>query len=547
MSTTDFREAFPSSPATVEAPTWAELDRDVEARSVPMRDPELWEEMFGEGSRKAGVRVSSSTSMGLPAFWRCVHLISGDAMRLPCELYRDLGDDPQPIEGDPRRRIVRLRANKRTSSRGWVRQLVAQYLMHGNGYSKIVRGAQGIPLEVWNIPSSRMSVVPGLEEGERGYLWTDAKGRQHAELEENIVHLRAVEDDELLEGLSVVEKARQALGLGIATDTTGERFFSKGARPGMILRPKFKTSAAERAEARRQFEEAVAGVDKSFGVVVVPQGYDLEDWQMSMVDAQWIDTRKMTAVDVANLFGVPPHKVGSEARTSYASLEQEEQSYLDGAVDPVLVALEAELGLKLFSPRELEQDLKYFKFNRSALVRADFETTRRGLAIEVQNGIINRAEARKLLDRPKGPPELEEFVVPAGTQLVGEKDDPPSEPAPPPPPGEGGDQGDEGDEPPGGPPAPPPPPSTPTPEARAAARELVADAVLRCCERTRKQKPDRLVSARNRLVLTGMLEHAVRAAWLLEGRREEPDAAIADMVGDLTARKPAEEVLRHAR
>jgi hypothetical protein len=148
-----------------------------------------------------------------------------------------------------------------------------------------------------------------------------------------------------------------------------------------------------------------------------------------------------TARDVSNITGVPPHKLGDPARTSYNSLEQENQSYLNEALDGWLVAFEDECWDKLLTEGEKRNDTHVVEFLRNALVRADLKTRFGAYHSALQDGWMNRDEVRdreNMNPLPDG--QGEEYLVPLNMAPAGGDGDDDGEPEPT-------DEGDEGDQP----------------------------------------------------------------------------------------------------
>jgi hypothetical protein len=162
-----------------------------------------------------------------------------------------------------------------------------------------------------------------------------------------------------------------AIGHGLATRKYGSTFFKNGAQAGIILKhpTTITDSAAKRLKAT--WTKAHSGVDNAHKVAVLEEGMDAQQISVNAEDAQLIESQEFNLLDIANFFGLPPHKLGHTARTSYNSLEQENQSYLNEALDPWLVQIEEELYGKLLTTTEQRAETHTFEFNRGALLRAD--------------------------------------------------------------------------------------------------------------------------------------------------------------------------------
>ena len=69
---------------------------------------------------------------------------------------------------------------------------------------------------------------------------------------------------------------------------------------------------------------------------------DIKSVGLTAEQTQLLSARKDIILDIANLLGIPPHKLGLAISTSYGSLEEENDAFRDDALDPWLVQFEME-------------------------------------------------------------------------------------------------------------------------------------------------------------------------------------------------------------
>jgi hypothetical protein len=115
------------------------------------------------------------------------------------------------------------------------------------------------------------------------------------------------------------------------------------------------------------------GLDNVGRTAVLEGGLDVKTLSISARDSQLLETMQQNVRAVANWFMMPPHKLGDNSRTAYNSIESENQSFLDEAVDYWLVTIEQEYNAKLLTDRQFRSDTHFFEFTRQALVRANLE------------------------------------------------------------------------------------------------------------------------------------------------------------------------------
>jgi hypothetical protein len=195
------------------------------------------------------------------------------------------------------------------------------------------------------------------------------------------------------------------------------------------------------------------GVENAWKTVILEEGMKASSpLQMSADDAQLIESRAFETREIANFLGVPPHKLGDVATKTYASVEQEEQAFVNDTVDPDLVEMEQALEAQLLTEEQKRSGDWIVRFDRSGLVRADtdsrnaaHQTALAGMPYRT----INEVRADEGLNPLPGYDDLHipiNLQQPDATDPAHEGEDDPEEPdEPPPPAGETSDPVDEVD------------------------------------------------------------------------------------------------------
>lgn len=134
-------------------------------------------------------------------------------------------------------------------------------------------------------------------------------------------------------------------------------------------------------------------------IIPVPMGYSLTPLNIKLADSQFLEVKQYSALQIASAFGVKPYQVGDYTKSSYASAEAQQLSFL---VDTLLYNVkqyEEEIGYKLLTQRE-EAAGYHVKFNVGVLLRADQQTQISTLSTAVSSFLMTPNEARERLDLP---------------------------------------------------------------------------------------------------------------------------------------------------
>ena len=328
----------------------------------------------------AGITVTPDQAMRLSAVWSCVRLLADTVSTLPVDVYRDGAPiATPPLLQRPAAGLERVE---------WLHAVTVSLLLRGNAYGAITArsGATLLPAQVELLDPDKVTV----RRDENGRVEYRVAGEVWPA--EDLWHVRAYPVPGGVAGLSPVEYARQAIGLGLAAEKYGARFFGDGATPQGIItsdRPLSQNDAENVANRWRTLHEG------SRKVAVLSGGLTFTPISINPEESQFIDTQRFTVAQIARVFGVPPELVGGDAGNSltYANVESRALDFLRYSVQPWLVRLEVALSALL--PRNQQ-----VKFNPNALLRATTAERYAAHEIALRAGFLTVDEVRALEDLP---------------------------------------------------------------------------------------------------------------------------------------------------
>lgn len=356
-------------------------------------DSNWWE--GGDGANSdAGITVNRRTALTYAAVWRGINLKSGDVGKIPLVVYKSVGNGRDKDKEHKAYRLLRYKPNSEMTAMVFKRTLQAHVDLQGNGYAWIERNGDASPRSI--IPLDPTNTWPVRVNGSLIYLTRftmDGGWKTRSILPENVLHLRGLGFDGLV-GYSFIEFGANSLGLGMAAQKYGSKFLSNNARPSAVIEVPTSMSPEAQRTFLAQWEGMHQGIEAAHKTAILTQGAKLHPFAINAKDAQLLETRQFEIREIANWLGIPPHKLGDNSRTAYNSLEQENQSYLDEALDPSLVTWEEECRDKLLTEREKDEESHAIEFQRNALVRANLSERYAAYAVGIVNGILNPNEVR---------------------------------------------------------------------------------------------------------------------------------------------------------
>jgi HK97 family phage portal protein len=365
-----------------------------EQRGVSVVPSDVWRSVANVQSA-AGVNVTASTALQASAVYACVRVLAEGVASLPLPVYRRLrprGKERAPEH--PLYRVLHNLANEEMTSFTLRETLMGHLGTWGNGYAEIETDGGGEVRGLWPLRPDKMELE--RRDGALWYKYTlpEQYGRAPKYLAAHrVLHIKGLGFDGLV-GYSPVAMARQAIGLSLATEEFGARFFGNGARPGVTLQhPGHLTDDAHK-RLRESWEGRHQGLENAHRVAILEEGMTLKEVGIPPEDAQFLETRKFQVVEIARLYRVPPHMIQDLERATFSNIEHQSLDYVIHTLGPWLVRWEQEIYRSLFMPSE--RDEYFAEFLVSGLLRGDTQSRYQAYATGRQWGWMSADDVREL-------------------------------------------------------------------------------------------------------------------------------------------------------
>ena len=356
-----------------------------------------------QGGSWAGVPVDEIAALQLSTVWACVSLICDGVGMLPLHTYRDVGDVRQPIS-DP---AVITRPHAELTLFDWISRMLWALLMRGNAFAWIIeRDARGVPLQL--LPLHPDEVRPFRQDGVLRYrVGTNLSNSVTVEAID-MMHVRGLQVPGInsVLGLSPIEHARQMVGLGLAAQEFGGKFFGQGATPSGLLWTDQKLDLDTAKQYQDQWEESHGNRNRK--TAVLGGGLKWEAVTLNAEQSQFLQTRGFSRSEIAGWFRVPPNLVGDITNsTSWGTgIEEQGHQFVTFTLGSWIKRLEDALSYML--PRG-----QYVKFKTDALLRGKTLERFQAYVLARQGGWLNVDEIRALEDEaPLADGMGEDYLMP---------------------------------------------------------------------------------------------------------------------------------------
>jgi HK97 family phage portal protein len=250
---------------------------------------------------------------------------------------------------------------------------------------------------------------------------------------EDMLHVRGQAILDPLCGRSAVLYGAEAIGLGLAAESFGSKFFSNDTRPGGVLNVKGDISDDAIKRLQEAWDSKHGGSENHWRVAILREGTAWQSIGVPPEQAQFLETRQFQRTEIAGLFGVPPHLIGDLSRATWANIEHQSIEFVTHSVEPWTTRIEMALWRDVFRISAGKRSHRA-EFNTKILMQGDAKTRAEGLAIMRQNGVISADDWRQAEGmNPTGDASGSVLLV-NGTMIPVAEAVKPKAPPPPPPP-----------------------------------------------------------------------------------------------------------------
>ena len=358
---------------------------------------------FFMGNSTSGKRVNERSAMQMTAVYSCVRILSEAVAGLPLHLYQytDKSSREKAVD-NPLYFLLHDEPNTEMTSFVFRETLMTQLLLWGNAYAQIIRNGKGEVVGLYPLMPDRMTV----NRDEKGRLYyeymvssDDAKTLKDGTVRlspYDVLHIPGLGFDGLV-GYSPIAMAKNAIGLAIAAEEYGSKFYANGATPSGIL--EYPGTVKEPDKVRESWNAGFGGSSNAHKIAVLEEGMKYTPISISPNEAQFLETRKFQINEIARIFRVPPHMVGDLEKSSFSNIEQQSLEFVKYTLEPWLVRWEQAMQRSLI-PQD-DKSRYFIKFNVDGLLRGDYQSRMQGYATARQNGWMSANDIRELenLDR----------------------------------------------------------------------------------------------------------------------------------------------------
>jgi HK97 family phage portal protein len=361
------------------------------------REDRASQSFYGAGGYSVsatGGAITPIAAENLATVLACVNAVATGLATLPACVYRAEGDGRVEAPNHPVARLIRS-PNRHQTWVDWVEWTVAQALLYGNSLSVVETDGAGRPTALVPVPWPNV-LVSLLPSGRLAYdvvayqtPWGGMSPPRRF-LDDQVFHLRDRSDDGFV-GRSRISRAPDVLGAAIGVQTYSTAIWDNSASlSGMVTTgPNISPKGIRRMEA--WFSEKHVGSINARRVLFADADTKFVPISVSPGDAEVLDSRRFSVIELARLFNVPPPLIQSYENNTFTNAATASIWFATNTLAPWARKLEAEFGRSVFA--DPSGDF-HIEIDLSGLMRGDYATRWTANVAAVAAGILTRDEIR---------------------------------------------------------------------------------------------------------------------------------------------------------
>ena len=355
-----------------------------------------------------GIAETDSSVLSEATYYACIKVLSEAIGKLPLKLQ--IATDTQGIKVAREHRYYRMlneRPNKYMSATVFWAAMEMHRNHSGNAYAYIdtqnPKKPQLLPLD-----PGCMKVVydnAGLFGDPNVYYYYSTSKGARVFMSEELLHFKSHHTEAGLVGIPVRDQLSATIQGNNKAQALVNKLYDNGMTGKTVLQYTGNIKDESVEAMAKGIQEYIDGKKKGKGVetvVPLPLGLTLTPLDLKLTDSQFLELKQLSALQIASAFGVRPYQIGDYTKSSYASAEAQQLSFLIDTLLFIIKGYEEEIGYKLLTDEE-EAAGMHAKFNTAVLLRADQRTQIETLSTAVNSFLYTPNEARAKLDLPAKP------------------------------------------------------------------------------------------------------------------------------------------------
>jgi HK97 family phage portal protein len=334
-----------------------------EERSITYGGPVVsdWDSAFGYGKNVDKLSL----------VYGCTNLIASSIASLPIQLNRKLPKGHESAVDHPYYDLITKTPNPYQTNYTLWHWAVVQVLLFGNCYILKIRNGRGEVAEL-NPLNPNSVEIEIKEDGTLVYKMVMAKADGTSYMTEytgdRLIHIKGYSRNGIF-GVSIIENFKNLFDGYAEVETSGTQIAKNAAKPSGVVYHPGNIKEEELNKLKTGWLSGFTG--KNSGKTAwLPNVFKIESIpaQLTAMEAEIVAGKTYTAQRiVCDIFGCPAHRFNLTNAPTYASVEENNRSFVTLTLAPIITNIEQQIQKQLLD----DSEEIYINFNVNGLLRGD--------------------------------------------------------------------------------------------------------------------------------------------------------------------------------
>ena len=268
--------------------------------------------------------------------------------------------------------------------------LVWDMIIHGNGYAYIVRDKDNKPKDLIYLPPTCVTITGTPQNDDISYIVSNYKNVPNKVEQKDMLHLYKNTKDGY-NGISVLTYAIETIKTTGYAEKSASDYFGSGCSIKGILKFNSYRDDTQKESARSSWNQ-VHGSGGS-GLAIMDADCDFVPVSQSANESQLLDTRQFNITEIARFFNISPVLLQDLSHSSYNTIEAANLEFVQHTLMPYIMLIEEEFNRKLMFTNDI-----YIDIDENTLLKGDKSTMANYIRTLKDGGVVTTNEARDMID-----------------------------------------------------------------------------------------------------------------------------------------------------
>lgn len=262
--------------------------------------------------------------------------VSQAIMGIPWILFNDMTSEE--IDKHPLLDLLK-KPNPRMSGPHFFEWLMSYFQIGGNAYILRVgpNDRSKAPVELWPLQ-------PNLVKMTKNGNWQIGEEPNATFVPfEDILHLKTFNPLNTQMGLSPIQVAARSITQSNESKRWNVSLLQNMARPSGALVAEGNLTKEQRTKARQEIRRKYASSESAGSPLILEGGVKWIQMALNPADMDWLEGQKLSAREIALIFGVPPELIGDSSNKTYSNYREARKAFYEDTIMPYMVWLKQEI------------------------------------------------------------------------------------------------------------------------------------------------------------------------------------------------------------